>query len=96
MGTRAMTMRSSLWFIPVLCVLAGVTVSIGTIAIDRWFDYELLPRWVTGGPGAAVAILETVAVSMVSLTALGVDDHDGRRAVGHGPVLTANRADVPP
>ncbi len=70
MGTRAMTMRSSLWFIPVLCVLAGVTVSIGTIAIDRWFDYEVFPRWVTGGPGAAVAILETIAISMVSLTAL--------------------------
>jgi uncharacterized membrane protein len=63
-------MRSSLWFIPVLCVLAGVTVSISTIAIDRWFDYELLPRWMTGGPDAAVAILETIAVSMVSLAAL--------------------------
>ena len=35
METRMMTMRSSLWFIPVLCVLAGVAVSIGTIAIDR-------------------------------------------------------------
>ena len=65
-----MTLRSTLWFIPVLCVLAGVTVSLGTMAIDRWFDYGLLPRWVTGGPGAAVAILETIAVSMVSLTAL--------------------------
>jgi uncharacterized membrane protein len=70
MGTSAPGMRSSLWFIPVLCVLAGVTVSIGTIAIDRWFDYELLPRWMTGGPDAAVAILETIAVSMVSLAAL--------------------------
>ena len=65
-----MVLRSSLWFIPVLCVLAGVIVSLGTMAIDRWFDYELLPRWVTGGPGAAVAILETIAVSMVSLAAL--------------------------
>ena len=63
-------MRSSLWFVPVLCVLAGVTVSIGTIAIDRWFDYQLLPRWMTGGPDAALAILETIATSMVSLAAL--------------------------
>ena len=70
MGTRALKMRSSLWFIPVLCVLAGVTLSIGTIAIDRWFDYELLPRWMTGGPDAAVAIFETIAVSMVSLATL--------------------------
>ena len=70
MGARALTMRSSLWFIPVLCVLAGVTVSIGTIAIDRWFDYELLPRSITGGPDAAVAIFATIAVSMVSLATL--------------------------
>ena len=65
-----MAMRSSLWFVPVLCVLAGVTASIGTIAIDRWFDYQLLPRWMTGGPDAALAILETIATSMVSLAAL--------------------------
>ena len=70
MGARVLTMRTSLWFIPVLCVLVGVTVSIGTIAIDRWFEYELLPRWMTGGPHAAVAIFETIAVSMVSLAAL--------------------------
>src|SRR6478735_12169529 len=70
MGTRVLAMRSSLWFVPVLCVLAGVTASIGTIAIDRWFDYQLLPRWMTGGPDAALAILETIATSMVSLAAL--------------------------
>ena len=70
MGTRAITMRSSLWFIPVLCVLAGVSVSIATIALDRWFDYGLFPRWVTGGPAAAVAIFETIAISMVSLATL--------------------------
>ena len=67
---KSTSVTSNLWFIPVLCVLAGVTVSIGTIAIDRWFDYELFPRWMTGGPDAAVAIFETIAVSMVSLATL--------------------------
>lgn len=62
--------RSSLWFVPVMCVLAGVLLSFGTIAIDRRFDYELIPRDLTGGPDAAVAIFSTIAVSMVSLTAL--------------------------
>ncbi len=70
MRTRVLKMRSSLWFIPVLCVLAGVTLSFGTIAIDRWFDYGLLPRWMTGGPAAAIAIFETIALSMVSLATL--------------------------
>src|SRR3954454_15430300 len=70
MGAKAAAMRSSLWFVPVLCVLVGISVSIGTIAIDRSFDYELLPWWMTGGPDAALAILETIATSMVSLAAL--------------------------
>jgi uncharacterized membrane protein len=60
----------SLWFIPVLCVMVGVLLSFGTIAIDRNFDYELVPASLVGGPDAALAILSTVAVSMVSLTAL--------------------------
>lgn len=62
--------RSSLWFVPVMCVLAGVLLSFGTIALDRSFNYELIPRSLTGGPDAAVAIFSTVAASMVSLTAL--------------------------
>ncbi len=60
----------SLWFIPVLCVVVGALLSFGTIAIDRYFDYELVPESVVGGPDAALAILTTVAVSMVSLAAL--------------------------
>ena len=61
---------SGLWFVPVLCVLAGAAISFGTIALDRYFDYEALPSNVVGGPEAATAILATVAASMVSLTAL--------------------------
>ncbi len=62
--------RASLWLVPVLCVLGGLVLSFGTIAIDRAFDYELVPQWLTGGPDAALAILSTVAASMVSLAAL--------------------------
>ena len=63
-------MQSSLWFIPVLCVLVGIAVAFGAIAIDRAFDYHAIPTSVVGGPDAAEAILTTVAASMVSLTAL--------------------------
>lgn len=59
-----------LWFIPLACVAAGVALSITTIAIDRAFDYELVPQWLSGGPDAALEILATVAASMVSLAAL--------------------------
>jgi uncharacterized membrane protein len=63
-------LKSSLWFVPVLCVLAGAMLSFGTIALDRYFDYGALPRSFVGGPDSATAILSTVAIAMVSLTAL--------------------------
>ncbi|HEX2360549.1 MAG TPA: DUF2254 family protein, partial [Jiangellaceae bacterium] len=62
--------RTSLWFVPVMCVLGGVVLSFATIAIDRAFDYNLVPDSFTGGPDAAVAILSTVALAMVSLATL--------------------------
>ena len=62
--------RTGLWFIPVMCVLAGVALSIGTIAVDRTRDFEVIPRWMTGGPDAALAVLTTIALSMVSLATL--------------------------
>jgi len=63
-------LKSSLWFVPVLCVLAGVAISSGTIAVDRYLNYEALPTRFVGGPDAAALIFSTVAASMVSLTAL--------------------------
>jgi uncharacterized membrane protein len=63
-------LRSSLWLVPALCVLAGVALSMITIAIDRWLGPNLIPRTLTGGPDAAIAILGTIATSMVTLAAL--------------------------
>jgi uncharacterized membrane protein len=60
----------SLWFVPVLCVIAGAVISFGTIALDRLFDYGAVPSNIVGDPNAARSILSTVAVSMVSLTTL--------------------------
>lgn len=63
-------MSRRLWFIPLACVAAGVALSIATIAIDKAFDYRLVPQSISGGPDAAMEILGTVAASMVSLAAL--------------------------
>ncbi|HEX3300501.1 MAG TPA: DUF2254 domain-containing protein [Actinomycetota bacterium] len=62
--------NAGLWFIPFACAVAGIVLSIGTIAIDRALPDELVPRAITGDPNAALIILSTVAASMVSLTAL--------------------------
>jgi uncharacterized membrane protein len=53
-----------------LCVFAGVVVSLATIAIDRSLGPNLLPSQVTGGPDAALVILSTVAAAMVTLATL--------------------------
>ncbi len=42
-----MCARSSLWFVPVLCVLAGALLSFATIALDRLFDYLMILAAVT-------------------------------------------------
>ena len=69
-SARRSGISSSLWFIPVLCVLAGLLLSVGTLAIDRVLGFDVIPRWLTGGPDAAMGILTTIAVSMVSLATL--------------------------
>jgi uncharacterized membrane protein len=53
-----------------MCVLAGAAISVGTLALDRAFEYEAIPQSIVGRPTAATAILNTVAASMVSLAAL--------------------------
>jgi uncharacterized membrane protein len=56
--------------VPVLCVLAGVAIASGTLALDRHWDYQALSPRLVGTPTAASAVLSTVAAAMVSLTAL--------------------------
>lgn len=62
--------RTSLWLVPVVCVVLGALCSFVTIALDRAYDYDLVPPSLVGGPDAALGILTTVAAAMVSLTAL--------------------------
>ena len=62
--------RSSLWLVPVLCVLVGACDLVRHAGDRRANDYQLVPPELVGGPDAALAILGTVATSMVSLTAL--------------------------
>jgi uncharacterized membrane protein len=66
----AVSVGSSLWFVPVMCVLAGAAISFGTISLDRAYDYQAIPQELVGRPTSANAILTTIAVSMVSLAAL--------------------------
>jgi uncharacterized membrane protein len=63
-------LQTSMWFWPLVCIGAGVALSVISVSVDRAFDGALIPRALTGGPDAALEILGTVAGSMVSLTGL--------------------------
>src|SRR6476620_6025876 len=70
-GFRVLShVRGSLWFVPVLCVGAGVALSFATLWIDGQTGYTLIPQPLTGGPDASLSILSAVAASLVSLATL--------------------------
>jgi uncharacterized membrane protein len=70
LGRGAQAAASTLWLIPLACLLAGVALSFATGAIDRAGGFDLLPRSLTGSPTGATQILTTIAQSTVQLSAL--------------------------
>jgi len=49
-------------------VLAGIVLSLITVAIDRAFGDRFIPTSMTGKPDAVSSILSTIATAMVTLT----------------------------
>src|SRR3954467_11057039 len=64
------SVRTSLWLIPLLCVLAGVLIALGTLWLHRRSGYTLVPQSVTGTPSDAQTTLSVFATAMASLTTL--------------------------
>src|SRR3954462_6548685 len=62
--------RTRLWVVPLLCILAGVLVAVGTLWLDRRSGYTLVPQSVTGTPSDAQTTLSLFATAMASLTSL--------------------------
>jgi uncharacterized membrane protein len=62
--------RSSLWLVPLLCLLTGALLVTGSLALDRRSGYSLVPQSVTGTPTDAQTILSVFATAMASLTSL--------------------------
>jgi uncharacterized membrane protein len=62
--------RSSLWLVPIGCLIAGALLAVGTLAVDRATGYRLVPLSLTGTPSDAQTILSSFATALVSLTTL--------------------------
>ncbi|MCW2608818.1 MAG: conserved rane protein of unknown function [Cryptosporangiaceae bacterium] len=62
-------LHTSLWFVPLLCLLGGLVVSAATVAIDRRAQ-TLVPVSLTGSPNSARMLLSAAATSMMTLITL--------------------------
>lgn len=60
-------LKTTLWFVPLLFVLAGIILSLVTTSID---DGSMIPQSITGDPAAALQILYLISFSMLTLTGL--------------------------
>lgn len=65
---HALTQR--LWIIPSLGVVAGIVLSLVTVAIDRRNENGLLAQSIVGNGTDARAILTTIATGVVTLTSM--------------------------
>lgn len=64
-------LRSSLWFIPALCVISVVALALATIEVDhRAGPQGHVAFAFSGGPASAQIILSTIASSMITFTGL--------------------------
>ena len=62
--------RTSMWLLPIGCLVAGTLLAVATLAVDRATDYRLVPQSLTGTPSDAQTILSSFATALVSLTTL--------------------------
>jgi uncharacterized membrane protein len=60
-------LRSAIWLVPLLCLLAFLVLAIATLAIDRATDFKLIGHNLLGSPTAVQQILSTGASSLLSL-----------------------------
>jgi uncharacterized membrane protein len=63
-------LRSNLWLVPMLGVLTGALIALGTLSLDRNSGYTLVPQSLTGSPTDAQTILSVFATATASLISL--------------------------
>lgn len=60
-------LKTSLWLVPLLCVLGGIVLSLVTTSVD---DGTLVSQRITGDATAALQILYLISFAMLTLTAI--------------------------
>ena len=69
-----LALRDSLWLVPLLCLVGGVSLCVAAAATDRATGgadgNAVVPGWMTGTAGAAETVLSTIVSSLVTLITL--------------------------
>jgi uncharacterized membrane protein len=62
--------RSRIWLVPLLCLLAGVCLAVTLLAIDRANGHHLVSQSLTGKPAGVQTILTVAATALITLTSV--------------------------
>jgi uncharacterized membrane protein len=62
--------RTRLWLLPLACVLTGLGLAVGVLAIDKASGHNLVGQSVTGSPASVQTILTAAATALVTLTSV--------------------------
>src|SRR4051812_46267014 len=62
--------RTRLWLVPLICVLIGLGLGVGLLAIDRASGHDLVSQSVTGSAASVQTILTVAATALVTLTSV--------------------------
>src|SRR3954462_12350529 len=62
--------RTRLWLLPLLCVLAGLGLALSMLAIDKASGHDLVGQTVTGSAASIQTILTVAATALVTLTSV--------------------------
>ena len=58
--------RTRLWLLPLICVLAGIGGAVALLAIDKASGYSIVGHGVTGSASSVQSILSTASSALVT------------------------------
>jgi uncharacterized membrane protein len=62
--------RTRLWLVPLACVLTGLGLAVGLLAIDAAASHDIVGQTVTGSAASVQTILTVAATALVTLTSV--------------------------
>ena len=62
--------ETRLWLLPLICVLAGISLAVALLSVDRSSGFRIVGSGVTGSASSVQTILTAASTSLVTLTSV--------------------------